>query len=227
MPIKPTLVMIHGAWHNRQCFETTSTKLQSLGYETITPDLPSSSVTDEGKDVGVILHSYSGVPGCEALHGLAKAQRDKEGYYGGVIFLLFMTAWVVEEGKSISQYGKAKNRPPVVSSYSGIPGSPIDSVSTFYNDLSPSEADMWASRLKHQNLLVFRAPLTYPAYQDIPSTFLLCENDQAITKSEQEECRKILGDSARIEMCTAGHFPFISQSDRAVEVIRRAVGEQI
>lgn len=60
----------------------------------------SALVENQELDVVVILHSYGGTPGTEALKGLAKKERVAKGEKGGVVALVYMAAFVIEEGKS-------------------------------------------------------------------------------------------------------------------------------
>ncbi len=38
----------------------------------------------DGKDIVLVVHSYGGVPGNEAVQGYSKAERQKQGKQGGV-----------------------------------------------------------------------------------------------------------------------------------------------
>ena len=60
-----------------------------------------SKVADEGKDVVLILHSYGGVPGTESAHGVTKKELEALGKKGGVVALLYVTAFLVGAGKSL------------------------------------------------------------------------------------------------------------------------------
>lgn len=60
-------------------------------------------LVEDGTEVIVVLHSYGGVVGTEAVHeSLGKKQRAAEGKKGGVIGLLYMCAFVLPEGVSIA-----------------------------------------------------------------------------------------------------------------------------
>ena len=111
MPIttnpEPTIVAIPGAWLPPSTYDPTFSILNAQGYETVTIPLPSVSddperkgfeddvavirstvsrlVEDEGKEVVVVMHSYSGMPGSEALKGLGRREREGNNLEGGVI----------------------------------------------------------------------------------------------------------------------------------------------
>jgi surfactin synthase thioesterase subunit len=101
----PTLVIVHGASHTSEHFVPLANALQAAGFTNVCNlTLPSAgskpavtsfdpdaahirdTVTkcvDSGEDVAVIMHSYGGAPSCEAVRGLSKEDRAKEGKTGG------------------------------------------------------------------------------------------------------------------------------------------------
>jgi len=100
---KPTVLAVHGAWHKAECLSELKSRLEGKGYEVITPQLLSCSnkridqlmQTDSklvrqiateliasGKEAVVVLHSYGGIVGTNALHGLGVQQRKQEGKEG-------------------------------------------------------------------------------------------------------------------------------------------------
>ena len=57
-------------------------------------------LVEAGKDAIIVAHSYAGVPTCEAVKGLGKRERLALGKTGGVVKLVFVTAWVLQEGET-------------------------------------------------------------------------------------------------------------------------------
>ena len=92
---------------------------------------------------------------------------------------------------------------------------------TLYNDLLPSEASLWASRLIAQSYRVQTTKLTRAAWRYIPSTFLICENDQAVPPKYQEMFAA--STKAQVERCNSGHSPQLSQPEMLVQKIDDAV----
>lgn len=56
---------------------------------------------DAGKDVIVVPHSYGGVLGGGAAHALSKLTRAREGRATGVIGLVYVVAFPLDEGVSL------------------------------------------------------------------------------------------------------------------------------
>ena len=111
----PTLVFVHGGWHNPACFSNVTASLATYGYRCHVPELPSTgalastktgeddSITirkvvqecaDKGEDIITIAHSNGGLSACGALEGLSKADRGTEGKDGGVVCIAMIAAFI-------------------------------------------------------------------------------------------------------------------------------------
>lgn len=63
------------------------------------------SLLNEGKEVVVVLHSYAGMPGGQALEGLGAKERKESGEKGGVKRIVYVMAYLVPEGFSVGKQG--------------------------------------------------------------------------------------------------------------------------
>lgn len=126
---KPIFVLLHGAWHTPACYNPIKSFLSTHGYTSICPSLPSvafapppnpleedikiirSTVLDlvAENDVVVVMRSYSGIPGGSALEGLDKESCKGRRIKGGVIRLVYVMAWMVDEGYVYSAGRKTDN----------------------------------------------------------------------------------------------------------------------
>ena len=132
---KPTFVCLHGAWHSPSCFDKIKHLLSTNGFDCVCPALPStgadppiddftkdvetirstvSELVEAKKDVIVVTHSYSGIPGGEALEGLDAYSRKENGYEGGVIRLIYIMSFLVPEGFQHSPRGTRDNMVPTM-----------------------------------------------------------------------------------------------------------------
>ncbi|KAJ4369969.1 hypothetical protein N0V83_005733 [Neocucurbitaria cava] len=99
----------------------------------------------------------------------------------------------------------------------------------FYNDLPESEKQHWFSQLQSHSLATFYTPATAASWKEIPTSYLLCEDDQAIPAAGQEAMIagvKDLGGVIEVTRLKASHSPFLSRPEETVEWIRRAAGEE-
>ena len=127
--MKPHIILIPGAWHSGDCFDPLLPYLQDLrdaSYRVTALTLPSvgaeppltsldpeiehirNSITpllNANNDVLVAMHSYGGFAGSAALQGLSRPERQAQGKPGGVTALVYMAAWMLDEGQSIRGSG--------------------------------------------------------------------------------------------------------------------------
>lgn len=125
---KPVLAIVPAAWHAPVHYSAYIHQLRSAGYATVTERLPSCGspnpraqsvavdaafirerllmpAISAGKEVVVIMHSYSGGPGAMAAEGLSVAERHAAGQVGGVVGLIFISAFIAEEGQTLVSGG--------------------------------------------------------------------------------------------------------------------------
>ena len=121
LSVKPTFVLVPGNFLPPTYYTDVAKVLESHSFPTqlVTlistgskepltsnePDIAAirksvEDLTSAGKEVIVVIHSYAGVPGCEAVKGLGKQERSGVGKSGGVVKLVYVTAWMLQEGES-------------------------------------------------------------------------------------------------------------------------------
>lgn len=122
MSSKPTFVLVPGNFLPPTYYATTAKLLESHGFQTRLIDIPSTGskvpltsnepdiaairevleeLSDSGKEIVIVAHSYGSIPTCEAAKGLENQERLKLGKSGGVTRLVFVAAWLLQEGESI------------------------------------------------------------------------------------------------------------------------------
>lgn len=124
MSFNPTVVLVTGAFHVSSVMHLLSGKLQQAGYSTRsmglkTPGNSGLSINDDatalktellnplieqlGKHVVLYLHSYAGFPGSAAIRGLSQQERAAQGKKGGIIGLIYQSAFIPKEGNTQSK----------------------------------------------------------------------------------------------------------------------------
>lgn len=91
------------------------------------------------------------------------------------------------------------------------------------NDVPEPEKTKWLAIFDPQPADGWNGRVPYAGWKEVPSVYLVCEGDYAITPELQEELAGLTG--SQIERCSAGHMPQLSQPSRVVEVIRAAAAE--
>lgn len=89
-----------------------------------------------------------------------------------------------------------------------------------FSDLNEAEATKWVGELKPQPGAGWDDTVTYCGWEEVPSVYLVCEGDQALPTPLQEQLAASA--NSKIERCSAGHIPMVSQPERVVEVIKDA-----
>lgn len=91
-----------------------------------------------------------------------------------------------------------------------------------YHDLPRESREEWVAKLVHQSKPSFYGKLTYPAYLEVPSWYLLCEEDKPIPIALQKGMLKSMGPKTTSRVCTAGHAVMLSQPDKVAAIVRGA-----
>ncbi|KAL4804645.1 Alpha/beta hydrolase fold-1 [Aspergillus unguis] len=246
---KPTLVLVHGAWHSSTTWNLLVPLLTAAGYPTATVDLPTAGCTkptpmaedvavirktvgdllDQGREVVVIAHSYGSAPATEAMVGLGKDERRANGLDGGVIKLIYIAGGVPTKGRAAldvlaSSKPREEGGPWLVPKDLGNGFTiPTNGEEAFYNDLPEEEAKHHASLLLPQYSPAALEPITYEAYRVIPAAFIYCEDDRAFTLAQQKEAVQAAGIQQTVSLKTS-HSPFLSDPEVVVAAVNEILG---
>lgn len=89
-----------------------------------------------------------------------------------------------------------------------------------FNDLSETDAERWKGALRSQPASGWDGTIAYTGWKDVPSVYLVCENDQCIPQPLQEQLAEAAG--SKIERCAAGNMAMLSMPHRVAAVIEAA-----
>ncbi|KKK14460.1 hypothetical protein P175DRAFT_0551483 [Aspergillus ochraceoroseus IBT 24754] len=250
MASKPTIILVPGAWHSPDCYDRVIEYLHEAGYKTEKVHLPSvgppehytdfsadvahvrkyiEKAVNAGQKVVVVVHSYGGLPGNEAIKDLDLKTRQSRGLEGGVSHLFLCCSFVVSEGSSL--LGAIGDTDPswLDVSEDKLETSSKNPVETFYNDMTEDDINHAVAALKPHSYQTFKSRCTFAAWKTVPTTYLYCLRDQAIPISAQrmmvEETGKGFG--IMTETVDASHSPFYTVPSQMAGAIRRAAGENV
>lgn len=94
-----------------------------------------------------------------------------------------------------------------------------------YNDCDPRDTDEAISLLGSFPIGPLSVPVTYTAYLEIPSTYIVCRNDQALPACVQERIVAQGNGAFHVERCDEGHSPFLSNPSYIVNCICKVAGD--
>lgn len=93
----------------------------------------------------------------------------------------------------------------------------------FYNRCDPVDVEEALDMLGSFPPGPLSVPVTYTAYLEISSMYIVCENDRALPASVQERMIAQGNGAFRVERCQEGHSPFLSNPNFIVKCVRRMV----
>ena len=207
----PRLLLVHGAFHGAWCWNRLTPELERLGIAHETVDLPFTSAEDDvaavrsaidssDESVTVLGHSFGG-----AVISAAAAEDGKP--YGSTTSLVFLTAFMTAPGQIVD--------------FSGAPGiaeielgevtasvDPDTARSVFYHRCTPEDADWAVAHLRTMpTSVLIGPPPPAPAWQVLPSTYIVCTDDRILSRSAQEQMAENAERTVRID---SDHSPFLS-----------------
>ena len=241
-PTKPAILLVQGSFQLPEVYSKLTNSLKAKGYSVTHPELPSLTgqddpsfgsktllddaaaiqhaaeklVNEQNLPVVVIMHSYGGLVGTTSISKeLSWADRKEQGKSGGVLRLIYVTAFVLDEGQSVlGVFGESPNNDI-------RPGGRFrikDAGQKLYSDLPAEAAQYWADKIIDQSYEVQTTELTRAAYKYIPATYVVTENDEAVPAQFQEMFAGAAGATDIIKIA-AGHSPMLSKVDELTDLI--------
>jgi len=212
------VVLVHGACHGGWCWEDVTGPLSGRGWSVEAVELPLSSLVDDaeavrvavstgraaGKAVLLVGHSYGGFVISEGGH-----EADHLVYVAGVM---------PEPGKTLSdppQALTAEAGAAFVVAEDGLHGAfdPAAAPALFYNRCDPDRVAAAVARQRPMSLLCLGQPVERPAWMQLPSSYVVCTEDHAISPAYQRERAKLTQHHLVLK---TDHSPFYSATDELV-----------
>ena len=216
MADRPTIVLVHGAWHGADSWGTVVERLRHRECSVLTVENPSSSDDpstrgDLAADVAalqgtldavdgekiVVAHSYGGVVATQATAG-----RDD------VRHIVYVTAFMLDVGESLLGVlgGELPSWIEVVEDGAATVATHAEQV--FYNDIGDeTEVAALVARLRPQSMASFTDEVTAAGWHDIPTTYVVCTDDNAIAPDAQEQLAQR---ADTVETMSTSHSPMLS-----------------
>ncbi|KAI1169051.1 alpha/beta-hydrolase [Nemania serpens] len=250
---KPTLFIVHGAWHVPESYKKLTSALESRGYEVHLPRLPSTngmrppnadlftdsllvrnyveSLVRAGRTVVVIMHSYGGQVGTNALHGLGVEARAKQGQPGGISHLIYMAAYAVPVGiammDKVKEFGNMDLIPLVIDF--------ADDDTCLYRDpkgvmvgpgVDEDDVDEYIGTFVRWNGKGMYQASRHAAWRDIPVSYIYTTTDMTVPLSYQQNMVEGLEKAGRtvqtFELETR-HCPNLTATEGVVQIVEKVI----
>ena len=154
---------------------------------------------DSDEPTIVVAHSYGGIVTAEAAAGI-----------GAVRHLLLVSSYLPDVGQSLSDFGDGSPAPfldidPDTGTFGVRPELLVD---TFLHDCDPDTQAQASEHLSRQSVQVTGQPVRAAAWQQVPTTYLVCAQDRGTSVGLQRQFARRAGSVVELD---AGHHPFLSQ----------------
>ena len=218
------VVFVHGAcvrdgswwWHR------TAELLAERGVRSVAPALPSCGeggrpagadgpglpedvaavrqvLLDGEEDTVVVAHNYGGIVTADAAAGVTAVRH-----------LLLIASYLPEVGQRLSDFGDGSPAPyldvdPGAGTFGVRPELLVD---TFLQDCDAEVQAQAPGHLARQSVQVTGQPVGAAAWQQVPSTYVVCAQDRGTPARLQREFARRAGQVVELD---TGHHPFLSQ----------------
>ena len=236
--LKPTIVLVHGAWADGSSWSRVIALLQDHGYTVYAPANPLRGLASDSAYLADFLHTITG-PIVLVGHS-----------YGGAIItnaatgnpnvkaLVFVDAFAPDQGESLGALSSAptppgqspsclSGDPTLVFNFVPLTAGDVDAYvkpslfpSCFANDLPPSQGAILASMERPLALSVLPEKSGVPAWKTIPSWYLVGTIDLVIPPWAQLFMAQRAGST--IVQVRASHLSMISHAPEVSDLIQQA-----
>jgi pimeloyl-ACP methyl ester carboxylesterase len=196
--VKPTVVLVHGAWADSSSWDAVVQRLQNDGYTVVAPANPLRSLSGDAAYISSVLVSISG-PIVLVGHS-----------YGGAVItnaatgnpnvkaLVYINAFAPDQGESVLQLAGLNPGSELPSAITEVPyndgstnGTDVyiktaDFRAAFAADVPARQARLMAITQRPVTLTALTQPSGPPAWKAIPSWYLVGLQDEAIPPATQE-----------------------------------------
>ncbi len=226
-----TLVLIHGAWHRPgPTWDLVTEQLGRQGITSIGVALPSADPQDAQRpglvdDIAAVTAAIDAVDGPVVLvgHSYGGMVVSGAGSHPAVRHLVYLAAFCLVEGETVLDIA-AVDPPPLIASAIRFGDDGLMTIDpslandVFYADVPSTIAQAAIGRLVASTAAIFTTPQGSPAWTDRPSTYVVCEQDQAIPVFKEHEMSQRCGETIVLQ---SSHSPFLSMPDRVAEILGR------
>ncbi|GGU97824.1 hypothetical protein GCM10010211_76370 [Streptomyces albospinus] len=229
-PTRPTLLLVHGAWHGAWCWAKLETELAARGWTSRAVDLPSAvraapsagplpGVLDDADvireaiaaiagPVAVVAHSYGGIPVTQATAGAAN-----------VTHLVYLAAYQLDTQENLLSF-RGEFEPELVVE-EGLVQPTAHLAADLYGDVPEHEAAAAAAQLVPHSARCATEQVTQVGWHSRPSSYIVCDRDRMVPPAQQE---KMAARANTTYHLASGHSPFLSVPGELAALLTQIVG---
>jgi pimeloyl-ACP methyl ester carboxylesterase len=218
------VVLAHGAWADGSSWARVIAALKSEGVNVVAAPLPLTSLAD---DVAAVDRSIARLDGPVVLVGHAYAgavigeTRSKQ-----VKALVYVTALAPDEGETVADvfyrippHAKAPKLAPDENGLIWLPDEAFKNA--FAQDASAEDLAVLSAVQRPISPACITVKVKRPLWRDVPSFFLIAEEDRMISAETQRFMARRM--KAQVREHAVDHAPIVTAPHIVVEIIREAI----
>ena len=231
--MRPTIVLVHGAFAESASWDPVTDGLQRAEYRVVAAANPLRSLASDAATVGDVVRSIEG-PVVLVAHSYGGAViTNVDADAGDIAGLVYVNGFAPDAGEHCFQLaamfpgsalGEATVKPVPRSDGTTdfyVASEPFHEI--FCADVSAAQAARMAVTQRPATQEALTEPSTErPLWKDVPSWFLIGEDDRIIPAALQRYMAERARAHRRIEIPGASHAMTLSQPEAIVELIREA-----
>ena len=241
--VEPAFLLVHGGFHLPETYAPFLDQLSKAGFIVRCPHLPTngdvkppkstlqddvvtvyaaaSELADAGHLIVVLAHSYGGLIASQAITEDLYAKRGA----AGVVGLIYLSAWMIRPGTSLTQLFEKHGFQSEVDIEMKEDGVALvkNGPEVFYHDIERERAEDLSKKLVTHNFLVLSTTITHAPWMDLPTLFVYCTRDVAISLDLQKIMVRDALESGAVQLnvCSleSSHGPFWSMPAAVVRIV--------
>lgn len=219
-----SVVLVHGAWADGSSWARVITALKAAGVNVLAAPLPLTSLADDvaalnrsldrtGGPIVLAGHAYAG-----AVIALARPERVKA--------LVYVTALAPDEGEKVADvFYRLKphpQAPKLAPDGNGLIWLPQEAfAAAFAQNASADDRAVLAAVQRPISVNCITVPAGRPLWKDVPSWFLLAEDDRMIVPETQRYMAERM--KAKTKPHAVDHTPIVTAPTVVADIIGDAV----
>jgi pimeloyl-ACP methyl ester carboxylesterase len=225
MTARPNIVLVHGAWADGSSWSAIIENLQANCYPVTAPQFPLTSLAADVARLRQVLNFQNG-PTIVAGHSYGGQVMTALGMDApNVVGLVYIAAFGLDEGESLGALlSQGPVTPALAHLFTDDQGfgwlSEDDFVNHFAADVDPVKARAMYAVQQPLTVSAFNDIMGTPAWNALPSWYLVATDDQAIPPDAERQFAARMG-ATTIEI-PSSHLPMISHPTEVADLIKTA-----
>jgi pimeloyl-ACP methyl ester carboxylesterase len=227
--VKPTIVLLHGAYEDGSSWSGVTSRLQRDGYNVVAPAVPLRGIASDTSYLSGVLAT---IPGSKVLvgHSYGGALVSELADTSGVKSLVYVAAFIPQAGETLgalnSQFPGSELGPDTtnVISYPGgvdLALKPETAGPILAADIPAQQGAVFLAAQRPVAAAAFSEPVEETAPAALPKYAVIPTGDKAIAPAAERFMATRAG-ATKVEIAGASHLVAVSQPSAVTQVIERA-----